>query len=1244
MRNPQEDRKDSVLESLEDCGLSSEQTELARKYLEGETGTCDLGIQTRLVYTSGNGAQPRDQKIEKCLERLERHKEGELGGRYLELLFQIFGVSLSPLYFRTYSCRKYVSKERRIALEASHPYRSVRGLLQISDDREILRSAMKYTGKQADGADFFILSAMFSEGSSNKAWDGKPIGMSVPAEEKTAEKGVLGFLGNLLGWNQGNETAQFESNACIKKYSQEFQQYEAMFPELLSLLYVNAIPASVKQVMTSFLQNRNVRKPIPGEIQSFTSTADLNDRKVENYVGSAAVNYRFSPVIFQFLRIALSGKNVYRTLDYMYAGVAEKNGREQEIKRWRVDFGINDFVYIQWLANKQRNNNYATSKNPVHMMEKLLAYMTQVNPDAYVQAIKSANVDSYRILVNAAKNSGNQSFIREKLQPLMGTEKTNYQQKVIEQIMPTTQEGSTLRTDCISYLTGTNGIEAALKWEANLCLGNGYQNLSGSIINYASTYGEDDFYDRAVAFLGIRRMEYSILAFCGEGYNLDKKHMKALLDSMARGGLPVLQRLRVASMIYEAYRGKKEEKRKNLEEYFAKELEEHREEALDAFLAAPVAGRMFGIGILNRDGRNNKEELLKYVGESSKQVKEELVKVYASHEDWMDDFIGILKTSKKSAERELAATVLAYYKNVSSRQEELTALMEQEKSKKVVDIIRAILKTGGAEREEGSGDAEGSAQRVMTADTYVKECHKGGKKRGLAWIYETAMPEVHFNVAEENSGENADTEAAAESEGRAASEEYLQAILLSYSNMPVPGICRDVQILTDPLNKSELAAYVGEVYERFMASGAEAKKKWVLYVSSIHGGAKIVPTLRHQIGEWAENSRGAMASEAVKALALNDSPTALLIVDGMARKYKFRQVRKAAQDAMAFAAAQLGLSVEELADRIVPDLGFDEKMERHFDYGTRSFTIRISPALDIEVKDESGKKLKSLPAVGKNDDEAKATAALEEFKELKKQMKTTVKNQALRLELAMSLDRKWTAENWKKLFVRNPLMHQFAISLIWGNYKEGKLIQTFRYLEDGTFNTVDEDEYELPEDGLIGLVHPIEMEKECIDAWKEQLSDYEITQSVEQLERPVFVLADNEKKQRTLERFGGRILNGLSLAGKLVGLGWSKGTPQDAGVYYSYWRKDTEAGYGVELLFSGAYVADENDEVTVYDAAFYKAEEVDKNCGSTTLQHKNNKMLMLDEVPARYMSEILYQLTKATASSTETDAKWRDER
>ena len=78
-----------------------------------------------------------------------------------------------------------------------------------------------------------------------------------------------------------------------------------------------------------------------------------------------------------------------------------------------------------------------------------------------------------------------------------------------------------------------------------------------------------------------------------------------------------------------------------------------------------------------------------------------------------------------------------------------------------------------------------------------------------------------------------------------------------------------------------------------------------------------------------------MAAEAVKALALNGSTAALLQVDQISRKFKFRQVKAAAGDALSFAAQQLGLSRDELEDRIVPNLGFDERMEQVIDYGAR---------------------------------------------------------------------------------------------------------------------------------------------------------------------------------------------------------------------------------------------------------------------------------------------------------------------
>ncbi|MBQ2100666.1 MAG: hypothetical protein II477_06275, partial [Lachnospiraceae bacterium] len=339
-------------------------------------------------------------------------------------------------------------------------------------------------------------------------------------------------------------------------------------------------------------------------------------------------------------------------------------------------------------------------------------------------------------------------------------------------------------------------------------VGNSYQNLSGPVINYGATYGKDGFYDRCLAFIAFRQMEYSILPFCGEfSYDFKVDRFKTVLESIERGKLPVLHRLRICSLIHDSYRGKKEEKWKVMEQYFARMLQERRAETVDAFQNGPVVGRLLGIELLGRNALNNKAELMSFLGESSKQVKEELIKVYGAHPEWMDDFLQILKTSKKGSERELAAAVLAKYKGIMDHQEELNAVIEQEKSKKVIDLVREILRAGGAPgMDAAGGEAEGGAGAsvVLTADGYIKECHKGGKKRGLAWIYDDqTMPEVHFD------GEGA----------QAASEEYLQAILLAYSSMPIPGVNKDVHVLTDGLNKAELAAYMEVVYEKFMQEG-----------------------------------------------------------------------------------------------------------------------------------------------------------------------------------------------------------------------------------------------------------------------------------------------------------------------------------------------------------------------------------------------------------------------------------------
>ena len=179
---------------------------------------------------------------------------------------------------------------------------------------------------------------------------------------------------------------------------------------------------------------------------------------------------------------------------------------------------------------------------------------------------------------------------------------------------------------------------------------------------------------------------------------------------------------------------------------------------------------------------------------------------------------------------------------------------------------------------------------------------------------------------------------------------------------------------------------------------------------------------------------------------------------------------------------------------------------------------------------------------------------------------------------------------------------------------------------------MDEEEYSLPAEGTIGLIHPIELTEENLENWKEQLSDYEIVQPLEQMERSIYRLSEEEKKQTELTRFGGKLLNGMSLSGKLQNMGWYRGSVVDGGGYFTFYRED--GAIGVELEFSGCSVGYENEEVTVYGVQFYKAGTVKRGSYIYDTIKEENRYLP-GEVSARYVSEIILQLIKATISSTE---------
>ncbi|MDT9717935.1 DUF4132 domain-containing protein [Paenibacillus sp. ClWae2A] len=431
--------------------------------------------------------------------------------------------------------------------------------------------------------------------------------------------------------------------------------------------------------------------------------------------------------------------------------------------------------------------------------------------------------------------------------------------------------------------------------------------------------------------------------------------------------------------------------------------------------------------------------------------------------------------------------------------------------------------------------------------------------------------------------------------------------------------------LRDYVSEVSLARFASELLQVWIQEGAPAKEKWVMYVSALFGDIQIVNILAPQIKEWTENSRGAIAADAVKVLAYLKDPSALMAIDKIKRGVKNRQVKGAAEEALQLAADNMGLTSEQLEDRLVTTLGFDEKGTMQLSYGERSFLVKVNGDLQVVVlNEETGKSVKSLPAPAQKDDAELAAQSKARFTQLKKDLKSMVNIQAQRLEESLSKQRLWSADEWKALFVQNVIMQKFAVGLIWGTYEDGALISTFRYMEDGTFNSVDEDEVDLPSGAQVGLIHPLELDQATLEGWTTQLEDYEIKQPFEQLNREIHQPDDEDKTKSEYDHLPESDFSPTAFPKALEKYGWIKGPAQDGGWYHEFYKE-----YGdlvAELQFSGTSITyyEGLDDITLESLHFFKPNN------KQYYYYGDNKSIALGNVPGRVFSETIYDILRAT--------------
>lgn len=431
-----------------------------------------------------------------------------------------------------------------------------------------------------------------------------------------------------------------------------------------------------------------------------------------------------------------------------------------------------------------------------------------------------------------------------------------------------------------------------------------------------------------------------------------------------------------------------------------------------------------------------------------------------------------------------------------------------------------------------------------------------------------------------------------------AALEVLGTMMAFPTNEEVYAGLHDVKAACTPRS---LADFAWDCFSAWLNAGAPAKEGWALQHLGLFGtddtARKLTPFLRTWPGEAAH----ARAVAGLDVLAAIGSDVALMLLNGIAQKVKFKGLQDKAREKIVAIADARGLSQEELEDRLAPDLGLDDGGSLLLDFGPRVFKVGFDESLKPYVREwqdgRAGARLPDLPKPKKTDDAQRAAEAVERFKLLKKDARTIASQQVLRLEQAMCTRRRWSAPVFARFIAGHPLLRHLVRRLVWGVYAMpletsgagedeerrvasygGSLLACFRVAEDGETTTAADDPFDLPEGEqiAIGLPHALELPADQAADFGQLLADYELLQPFPQLGRDTHALDEQERAADKLLRW-----KGVKVAtGKILGLsniGWRRGPAQDSGCIWTY-DKAADAGRTLELTLDPGIIVGMIDE------------------------------------------------------------------
>lgn len=429
-------------------------------------------------------------------------------------------------------------------------------------------------------------------------------------------------------------------------------------------------------------------------------------------------------------------------------------------------------------------------------------------------------------------------------------------------------------------------------------------------------------------------------------------------------------------------------------------------------------------------------------------------------------------------------------------------------------------------------------------------------------------------------------------------------------------------------------------------------QKGMLAVVAAAGDADSVKMIDKYIRKYAGNKL-AHSKAFVEVLSWIDLQLSLQVLLSFANRFKTKAVKLAAEEHVQAKADRQGWTIEELADRTIPDGGFERPKDENgipigrdavleLDFGARQFEVKLNDELEpvVMLKGEN-KVLKALPNPGKDDDEEKAKEAKKSFSDAKKVIKEVVKRQAERLYEALCTQRSWRFEDWQHFLADHPVVGRQCIKLVWSAYEskpgagdEKIFLGCFRPLEDGSLTNENDEEVKLPADAQIFVAHSCNTPAQVGEAWMNHFKDYDVTPLFKQFGRDPYTLPDSKGKESEIKDFQGHMISSFKLRSRATKLGYVRGAAEDGGCFYTYSKQFGSLELEATISFTGSYLPEQDIPTALTSLNFSRIQK------ESTSYSWNQNFLPLSKIPAVLLSECYNDMKQIAADGSGFDAEW----